>query len=310
MTAVDEPLLVLAGPTAAGKTHFALLLAERHGFEIISADSRQVYRGLDIGTAKPAPEEQARVRHHVIDVCDPQDLYDAARFVADAEAAIVSVRARGRRPLVAGGTGMYIRSLTEGLFEGGGRDAGVRARLTAEASAVGAPALHRRLTERDPEAAARIQPNDAVRIVRALEVIEVTGRTLSELHRRSRRDGPRHPRRLAVIDPGRDELHRRIAERTAAMFAAGLIDEVRALLARGVERDAPGMRAIGYPQAIAVLDGALTPAEAAAQIAHETRRYAKRQRTWFRSEHGAAWIDGAQRGEKILDAIRKTLAIV
>ncbi len=303
-------LPVLAGPTASGKTRLALQLAERHGLEIISADSRQIYRGLDIGTAKPTAEERARLPHHVIDVCDPTETYDLARFIADAEAAMADIRARGKRPLVVGGTGLYLRGLTEGIFEDDSRDADVRARLKERIEREGTPVLHAELARIDPDAAAKIHPNDPVRIVRALEVFEVTGTSISEMQRRSRAAGPRHPRRLAVIDPGRDTLAARIEQRTRAMFDAGLAEEVRDLLDAGLDPEAPGLRAIGYPQAVAVVRGAMTHDAAITETTALTRRYAKRQRTWLRSERGAVWLDTASESdEKILRALEKTLAI-
>ncbi|MBN1477650.1 tRNA (adenosine(37)-N6)-dimethylallyltransferase MiaA [Candidatus Sumerlaeota bacterium] len=306
----DTPLPILAGPTASGKTHFALLLAERHGMEIVSADSRQIYRGLDIGTAKPTPEEQARARHHVIDVCDPTETYCLARFIADAEAAIADIRARGKRPLLVGGTGLYLRGLTQGIFEDDSHDPEVRRRIRSRIEVEGAPAVHVELARADPVAAAKIHPNDAVRIARALEVLEVTGEPISWLWTQSRSDGPRHAHRIAVIDVERGVLSERIDRRTRAMFEGGLLDEVAALLRSGVSPGAPGMRAIGYPQAIAAIRGEMTREEAIDVTARETRRYAKRQRTWFRSERGAVWLDPSRRGDaKFLAQLEKTLAI-
>lgn len=307
---VSAPLPIIAGPTASGKTHFALLLAARHGLEIISADSRQIYRGLDVGTAKPTCEQMTRVRHHVIDVCEPTEVYDLARFIADAEAAMADIRARGKRPLVVGGTGLYIRGLTEGIFEDTSSDADVREEIKAEIAVRGAPAVHAELEKIDPQAAGEIHPNDAVRIVRALEVFRVTGQTISALRVQSRQGGPRHERRVVVIDPGRDVLNGRINDRTRAMFKGGLIDEVEALLASGLPEDAPGLRAIGYPQALAVIRGEVTVEEAIDDVAKRTRQCAKRQRTWFRAESGAVWLDVSSGEEqKILANLEKTLAI-
>lgn len=307
----DKVLLVLAGPTASGKTHFALQLAERHGLEIISADSRQIYRGLDIGTAKPTPEEQDRVRHHVIDVCDPSETYDLARFIEDAEAAMADIRSRGKRPLLVGGTGLYIRGLTQGVFADTSRDPERRAALKARIEREGTPALHAELARRDPEAAAKIHPNDPVRTVRALEVLEVTGRPISELQRRSRAGGPRHATRIAVLDVERDALNARINRRTRAMYETGLIEEVEQLLSSGIASDAPGMRAIGYPEAVEVVKGTLDRAEAIERVSTLTRRYAKRQRTWFRSERDAQWVtvEARSEDEKNLGKLEKTLAI-
>ncbi len=307
---MGDLLPVLAGPTASGKTHFALELAERHGLEIISADSRQIYRGLDIGTAKPTAEEQARVRHHVIDVCEPAETYDLARHIADAEAALADILSRGKRPLLVGGTGLYIRGFTEGIFEESSQDPEVRAQLKSRAAAEGAPALHAELARADPEAAERIHPNDAVRIVRALEVLAVTGSPISALQRASRGEKPRHPRRLVVLDVEPATLDQRIARRTRAMFEGGLMEEVERLLSRGVDPEAPGLQAIGYPQAIAALRGELGRDEAISEVATQTRRYAKRQRTWFRSEREAQWLNPASRSEEdFLGELEKRLAI-
>jgi tRNA dimethylallyltransferase len=306
-----EHLPILAGPTASGKTHFALLLAERHGMEIVSADSRQIYRGLDIGTAKPNAEEQTRARHHVIDVCDPTETYCLARFIEDAEAAIADIRARGRRPLLVGGTGLYLRGLTQGIFEDDSHDPEVRSRIRSRIEAEGAPAVHADLARADPEAAAKIHPNDAVRIARALEVLEVTGEPISQLWTRSRSEGPRHAHRLAVIDTDRETLAKRIDRRARAMFEGGLLDEVDALLRSGLSPDAPGLRAIGYPQAVAALRGTMTREKATEVTARETRRYAKRQRTWFRSERDAVWLDPCGDSEaKFLATLEKRLAIL
>jgi tRNA dimethylallyltransferase len=306
------PLPVIAGPTCSGKTHFALLLAERHGLEIISADSRQIYRGLDVGTAKPTREDRARVRHHGIDACDPRETYSVARFVSDAEAALADIASRGKGPLIVGGTGLYIRGLTAGIFEENSRDPAARERLRRRAEEEGAPALHAQLRRVDPEAASRIHPNDAVRTVRALEVFEVTGQTISALQEQSRIAGPRHASRTVVIDLPVADLDRRIDARTRAMFEHGLVEEVERLIAGGLEPDAPGLRAIGYPQALVVLRGAMTREEAMAETALQTRRFAKRQRTWFRAERGAIWVAApdSESDEKILNTLEKTLAIL
>lgn len=289
------PLLVLTGPTCSGKSALALELAERGGGVILSVDSQQVYRGLIIGTGQPTPEEQARVEHRLVGHVDPRERYDAARFVADAEAAIAEIRAAGKTPLLVGGTGMYLKALLEGLFEGPARNPEVRARLESQARADGAAALHARLASVDPEAATRIHPNDEVRIVRALEVFEVTGRTISSFQAEDRRRGPRHASRFVVVNRPVGVIDARIARRTDAMLDAGWVEEVRDLLAAGLPPDAQGLRAHGYPEIVRYLTGApgaaKSRAELSAQITLVVRKYSKRQRTWFRAVAGAKWIE-------------------
>jgi tRNA dimethylallyltransferase len=261
--------------------------------EIVSADSQQVYRGMDVGTGKATPEERARTPHHLIDVVSPAEVMTAARFVGLADAALAGIAARGRHALVAGGTGLYVRALLHGLFEGPGADAALRARLTAE----GAPALAARLASVDPEAAARIDKNDLRRLVRALEVFELTGKPISE-HQRVhdiRRAPRRYHARVVGLDPPRDELRRRIAARVDAMLAAGLLDEVRGLAAAGHDLDARAFDAIGYREARAVLRGALAEADMAETMKAATRRFARRQLGWFRSEPGVTWYNAPDR---------------
>jgi tRNA dimethylallyltransferase len=278
-------LLCLAGPTAAGKTTAALAIAERHAVEIISVDSALVYRGMDIGTAKPTAAERARVPHHLIDILDPAESYSAARFVADANRLAAEVAARGCTPLLVGGTMLYFKAFFEGLDEMPASDPALRAALDAEAAALGWPALHAELARVDPETAARLAPGDAQRIQRALEVWRATGRTISSFQRGTRARRPLPP--LIALEPAdRTWLHARIAERFRAMLAAGFVDEVRALRARGDLHPAlPSMRCVGYRQAWAALDEG-TPAALAALAERgiaATRQLAKRQLTWLRS---------------------------
>jgi tRNA dimethylallyltransferase len=294
---VPPRLVVIVGPTASGKTALALGLADavraRGGeAEIVSADSQQVYRGMDVGTAKASPEERARVAHHLIDVVSPSEDMTAARFAALADAAIADIAARGRCPIVAGGTGLYVRALLHGLFEGPPADAALRARLERE----GAPALHARLGEVDPDAAARIDPNDLRRIVRALEVFELTGTPIS-VHQRAhdiRRAPRRYPTRVVGLDPPRAELARRIEERVAAMLAAGLLDEVRRLVADGHDLGRRAFDAIGYREARLHLRGELPRERIAETMTAATRRFARRQLAWFRSEPEVAWYNAPQ----------------
>jgi tRNA dimethylallyltransferase len=282
------PLIVLAGPTGAGKTELGVELAERLGAEIVSADSQAVYRHFDLGTAKPGPEQLARVPHHGVSVVEPTEAFSAARWVALADAAIAEAVHRGHPVLVVGGTGLYIRALLHGLTESP-PDPEVRRALEAEARALGPAALHRRLAEVDPEAAARLPVADVLRVVRALEIHATTGTPPSRL-RAAHGFGPaRYPARIYFLDPGREQLERRLEERTRRLFQRGLVAETEGLVARGFRDTAP-MRSVGYRQALAVLDGRLSLEEAERETFLETRRYAKRQRTWFRREPGTRFV--------------------
>lgn len=282
-------LTVIAGPTASGKTALAIEVARKLGAEIVSADSQQVYRGFDIGTAKPSAEELAQVRHHLVSVADPDETFSAARFQSLADAAIADITSRGKRVVVAGGTGLYLRILLHGVVPAPPAAPEIRARLEEEAQRLGREHLHQRLDAIDPETAARVKPTDLVRIVRALEIHELTGTTASQFRNEHRFAEDRYPFDLYVLDPPREELYRRIDERAARMFREGLLDEVRDLVARGFRDTAP-MGSVGYVQALAQLEGRLTLEEAIAQTARESRRYAKRQLTWFRREPGARFI--------------------
>jgi tRNA dimethylallyltransferase len=282
------PLIVIAGPTGAGKTELAVALAERIGAEIVSADSQAVYRHFNLGTAKPTEEQLGRVRHHLVSIVEPSEPFSAARWAALADAAIADVSGRGRPVLVVGGTGLYVRVLLHGLTDSP-PDPEIRRALEEEARREGAEAMHRRLAEIDPDTAARLAPADLIRIVRALEIHTTTGVPASRLRAEHGFSAARYPARIWFLDPGREELERRIAERTRRMFAQGLIAETTRLVALGFRDTAP-MRSVGYRQALAVLDGALTSAQAEQGTLLETRRYAKRQRTWFRREPGARFL--------------------
>jgi tRNA dimethylallyltransferase len=277
-------LIALVGPTASGKSAAALEVAERLGLEIIGCDSVQVYRGLDIGTAKPSADERRRVRHHLIDVAEPDEVFSAARYAELADLAIADARSRGHGALIVGGTGLYLRALRFGLFSAPPRDEAVRARLRA-VEAEGPGALHRRLAEVDPRAAARIQPRDLQRIIRALEVFELTGVPLSR-HHASHVRTERHAITVVVLDPPLALLREKIVARTAAMLGAGLVDEVRALLRRYGPTLGP-LSAVGYREVVAHLLHERSGAELAADITASTVRYARRQRTWFAKEVGA-----------------------
>ncbi|MFO0580916.1 MAG: tRNA (adenosine(37)-N6)-dimethylallyltransferase MiaA [Anaeromyxobacter sp.] len=281
-------LVAIAGPTASGKTALAIALARRLDGELLNADSQAVYRGLEIGTAKPDAADRAAAPHHLLDLVDPGEGMDAARWASLADAAISEIAARGRLPIVVGGTGLYLRALLHGVVAAPGRDPALRARLEAEAAALGRPALHARLAAVDPAAAARIGPNDLVRIVRALE-IAAGGRTQSELHAAHGFEAVRYDAAILALDPPRDELHRRIDARVVAMFDRGLLDEARALDAR-FGAALPPKLPIGYAEAVAVVRGELDRAEAIRRVQAAHRRYAKRQLTWLRGERGVTWI--------------------
>jgi tRNA dimethylallyltransferase len=287
-------VVCLAGPTAVGKTAVALALAEaapRWGLpplEVVSMDSALVYRGLDVGTAKPTPAERAALPHHLVDILEPGEAYSAARFAADAARLFTEIRARGREPLLVGGTMLYFKALAEGLAPMPAADPALRAQLEARAAAEGWPALHAELARADPQAAARLAPLDAQRIQRALEVFLVSGRPLSAWQRDGARQGLQGwPLRLVTLEPagaeGRAWLHGRIATRFDAMLAAGLLEEVRALRARpDLHAQLPSMRCVGYRQAWAALDAGRPEMLRETGIA-ATRQLAKRQLTWLRS---------------------------
>ena len=302
-----SPLICLVGPTAAGKTATALALAERLQAEIVSVDSALVYRGMDIGSAKPSPAERARVRHWLIDIREPEQAYTAADFVRDAEAAIADIEARGKRPLVVGGTLLYVRALLQGLSELPQADPAIRQALEAELAELGSPALHRRLAEVDPVAAARIHPNDPQRILRALEVHAQTGVPISQLQG-AWAQAPRRPGLLlALAPPDRGVLHRRIEARVDAMLAAGLIEEVRTLAARpGMRDDLPSMRCVGYRQVLGFLRGEYDLPRCRELIVYATRQLAKRQLTWLRGEPATRWFDPDQPG--LIDVLLAEIA--
>lgn len=278
----------LAGPTASGKTGLALKLAADFPLEIVSVDSALVYRGMDIGTAKPTQAEQAAVPHHLIDILDPREAYSAAQFVADAQRLVGEIRARGRLPLLVGGTMLYFKALVDGIDTLPAADPAVRAKLDAEAAEHGWPALHAELAGIDPTTAARLAPNDSQRIQRALEVFRLSGQPLSAFHTRGTAPhGPARHRLLSLEPTERAWLHERIARRFDDMLAAGFIDEVHMLRARGdLHTGLPSMRCVGYRQAWEALDAGLAGDALAADVRERgiaaTRQLAKRQLTWLR----------------------------
>ena len=303
MSVANEPIVALVGPTGTGKTALALRIAERLDAEIVNCDSRQVYRYLDIGTAKPSAEERRAVPHHLFDVVDPDQGFDCARYRALARAAIADIRARGRRVVLVGGTGLYLKVLRYGLAPAPPRDAALRRRLEdLEDAEPGA--LHRRLAGRDPAAATRLHPHDRVRLIRALEVGELTGTTLSARQAAHGFRAAELECRVIGLTMERAALRARLDARCRAMLEAGLVDEVRALWQRGFGPELAPLQSIGYREIGAHLRGECDLERALADMQRATHRFAKRQRTWFRADPTVHWIDdpsGSAAG--VLDAL-------
>jgi tRNA dimethylallyltransferase len=295
------------GPTASGKTDLAVELVKRLPCEIISVDSAMVYRGMDIGTAKPSSEILEAAPHRLIDILDPVEPYSAARFREDALREMDEIARGGRIPLLVGGTMLYFRALEHGLAELPPANAEVRARIEEQARIQGWEALHRRLAEVDPESAARIHPNDPQRIQRALEVFELTGRRLTELWRQGDAEALDYRVvKLALAPVERERLHERVAERFQCMLELGLVDEVAALRARGdLGRDKPAIRAVGYRQVWDYLEGRSGFDEMVREAVIATRQFAKRQMTWLRAEQDLEWFDAVDR--KLVDKVLKFL---
>ena len=297
-----DRIVCLVGPTASGKTTLALRVAERWPVEIVSADSRQVYRGLDIGTAKPTAAEQARVRHHGLDLIDPGEEYDAGRFAEMARTAITAAHGREHDILVVGGTGLYVRSLLRGLSPVPPRSLPLRRVLMEQSRHEGMPALHRWLRAIDPAIAARVHPNDGSRIVRALEVAFDTGRRLSEWQQTRAAPAPWHAW-IVGLDVPVTELDARIAARVQTMMASGWLAEVERLV-RATPPDAPAWRTVGYRELRALVDGSCPHADAVAAITRATRQFAKRQRTWFRHQADVTWLAPTPDGNNtVIEAI-------
>lgn len=294
---------MLAGPTGAGKSGLALRVAEAVDGEIVGCDALQVYLGLDAATAKPSADDRARVRHWVVDTIDPRRDYTVADYVRDADAAIAAIRAASRVPIVVGGTGMYLRGLLRGVVAAPPRDPELRARLSRMIDRFGVERAWRVLSRLDPASGSRIPPRDRQRVVRALEVA-LTGESLSARLARAGSWGSTAERYRALkfcLDADRERLARRLEERVSAFFAAGLVAEVRALLAAGVPPTANALKGIGYREVVRALESAADPLGTAAAVVTASRRYAKRQRTWFRSEPSMTWLDAAD-GEEALAA--------
>ncbi len=307
----DKPILIIAGPTAVGKTDASLLLAQESGTEIVSADSMQIYRGMDIGTAKPTPEQRRLVYHHMIDVAAPDQPYSVGDYLRDARSAIDGIITSGGVPLVVGGTGLYIRALTRGLFHGPPADLGLREQLLQRESEGQPGTLYSDLVKADPEAAIKIHPNDLRRTVRALEVYYLKDRKLSEFHREHAFQEKPFRFLMIFLVRSRSELYPRIEQRVDRMLIDGLEAEVRALLDRGYDPALASMQGLGYKQFIDHFLGRITRAEAVALLKRDTKRFAKRQFTWFRREPAAVWVDitGLDKAEDIAERIKKSIEI-
>lgn len=305
---MKAPLVVIAGPTGVGKTAVAAALARRIEIEVVSADSRQVYRGMDVATGKPSAETRRQVAHHLVDVVDPDDRYQAARFRQDAAAAIEAIRARGRLPVVVGGTGLYIRALVRGLDPAPPADPDYRRELASIAATEGRASLHARLSLAAPAVARRLHPNDHVRVVRALEMARAGAATL--VQDRWRAPAESYDVTYFGLTMDRAALARRLAARAAAFVDSGLRAEVERLLARGYDPALPSLQSIGYREFVRVVRGGLDPAEALRLMQRDTVRYAKRQWTWFAREPGIEWLDVDRVGgvEGAADVITSALA--
>jgi tRNA dimethylallyltransferase len=305
---IENPVLVLIGPTAVGKTDLSLAIARTFGCEIVSVDSMQVYRYMDIGTAKIEPELRREIPHHLIDIVDPDQSYHAARFVEDALAAIRRIHQRAALPLLTGGTGLYLRALLHGLFTGGESDPAVRRELTERLHEEGGDVLYRELAACDRQTADRLHPHDTARIIRALEVCRITGTPLSShLEHQSGSGKIAFAKVLSLgLECPRPQLYERINRRSQQMIDSGLEQEVRGLLRRGYGPELKSMQAIGYRHMLAYLAGNWSREQLLEQLARDTRRYAKRQMTWFRKDRTITWLPVSDTG-RLLDHIGRWL---
>jgi tRNA dimethylallyltransferase len=287
-------VLIIGGPTASGKKKLALLAAEQFNGEIVSADSRKVYRHLDIGTAKPSAEDRTRVPHHLIDVVNPDEPFSAGEWVRRASAAVHDILKRGRLPILSGGTGFYLRAFREGLSEGIAPDTERRAALEKRRKENGPESLYAELVRVDPERAAELHEHDTVRVIRALEIRYGTGATHREIGKRERVPGGEYDYRSYALDMERTVLYRRINQRVDGMVREGLVEELRSLLAMGYSRELVSLDTVGYKEWIPLLDGEAGFESCLDAVKRDTRRYAKRQLTWFRNNPGYRWVNGAE----------------
>jgi tRNA dimethylallyltransferase len=297
-------LVCILGPTGVGKSAFAMALAEHYRGEIVSADSMQVYRRMDIGTAKPTPGERRRIVHHLIDVVNPDQPFDASRYLETAPDSITDLHHRGKLPLVVGGTGLYIRALLGGLIDGPPADERLRAGLKAEIAAKGKGYLYESLVKKDPRAASAIHPHDGVRIIRALEVLELTGRSIVAHQQEHRFQTSSWDTLRIGLRLERKELNRRIDERTDRMMADGFLAEVEGLLAQGFDESLKSMQSLGYRHLASVVRGNMAIAEAVAGIKRDTRMYSKRQMTWFSADCETVWLapDNLEEAKRLIDS--------
>jgi tRNA dimethylallyltransferase len=293
-------ILIICGPTASGKSALALQLAHALDAEIINADSMQIYRGLDVGTAKPSSDQQTEIRHHLIDIIDPDQDFSAADFAAAADTAINEIISRGKRVIVVGGTGLYIRALVNGLVDSPSGAGEIRQLLQNEAARVGNEAMLKRLRQVDPDLAAGLHPNNLVRVIRALEVFQLTGIPLSKYQQEHAFAARRYDTLQIGISVDRAVLYKRIEERVVRMLSEGLLQEVSVLLSAGYGRNLKSMRSIGYKEAAAQLCGELSAEETASLIKRDTRHYAKRQLTWFKADPNILWFEYPEKFDIIL----------
>ena len=307
MDGVKPRLVAIVGPTATGKSALGISLAERFGGEVVSCDSTAVYRGFDIGTDKVPPAEQRGIPHHMVDVVDPTEEYSAARYAREAAAVVRGITARGKLPILVGGTGFYYRALTRGLFEGPGRDEPLRRRLENVAARRGPDCLHRWLMRVDPASAARIQARDVKRLVRALEVWIVTGRPLTDHFAATASPLPDYDILPIALQISQEETAERVARRVHAQFEQGLLAEIRGLLARGVPETALPFTGLVYRQALEHLHGVRDETETRELIVRENRKYSRRQLIWFRKEPNLRWIHQAGERAETQDAVARLL---
>jgi len=303
---VKPKIIVICGPTALGKTSIAIDLAGTFSSEIINADSMQIYRYMDIGTAKPTPDEQSCAAHHMIDLVDPDEHFDARQFAEMAHKKIIKLHARGVTPFVVGGTGLYIKALVHGLFKSGQADPRIRERLQEQARICGSDFLHQRLSMHDPDTAERIHPNDTYRIIRALEVHELTGKTIAVLQSEHGFKDNRFRILKIGLHISREALYDRINHRVDAMIDSGFLDEVKGLLNMGYLDDLKSMQSIGYRHLVDFIKGRCSWDEAMRTLKRDTRRYAKRQLTWFKADPEIVWREPGQLKE-IRQLIKKFL---
>jgi tRNA dimethylallyltransferase len=305
---MKSKIIIILGPTGVGKSEVALELAERFGAEIVNADSQQVYRFMDIGTAKPSPQERDRVPHHLIDIVDPDGEFNVAIFRQLAMQALNDIQARGRRAIVCGGTGLYIRALTQGLFVGPGHNTEIRERLETEIREAGLDPQFQRLVSVDPGVASSIHPNDRQRIIRALEVYELSGIPMSEWQREHGFKGSLFDTLKIGLHRDRRELYDRINQRCEGMIQHGLLEEVRGLVARGYGFDLRSLQSVGYHHMELFLSGTMSVDEAVLLMKRDTRRLAKRQLTWFRGDKNVQWFHPEQDTAKISSLVGEFLA--